>query len=126
MAPTRLNSWNRSPRSTRTRGDVVIVADRRGEFTGKPRPALVVQSDAFRDAPTVPILPLTSDGQMDAPLLHIPVPADKNTGLSVPSWARIELIAAVRRRHIGPVIGRADDATMLAVNRALVVFLKLA
>jgi mRNA interferase MazF len=82
MAPTRLNSWNRSLRSTMTRGDVVIVADRRGEFTGKPRPALVVQSDAFRDAPTVPILPITSDGQMDAPLLHIPVPADKATSFS--------------------------------------------
>jgi mRNA interferase MazF len=88
-----------------TRGDVVIVADRRGEFTGKPRPALVVQSDAFRDAPTVPILPITSDGQMDAPLLHIPVPADKATGLSVPSWATTELIVAVRRRRIGQVIG---------------------
>jgi mRNA interferase MazF len=109
-----------------TRGDVVIVADRRGEFTGKPSLALVVQSDAFRHAPTVPILPITSDGQMDAPLLHIPVPADKTTGLTVQSWAKIELLAAVRRRRIGQVIGHADDATMLAVNRALAVFLGLA
>jgi mRNA interferase MazF len=109
-----------------TRGDVVIVADRRGEFTGKPRPALVVQSHAFRHAPTVPILPIASDGRADAPLLHIPVPAGSATGLSVPSWAQIELVAAVRRRRIGKVIGRADDATMLAINRALAVFLGLA
>jgi len=27
------------------RGDVVSIADRQGEFTGKPRPAVIVQSD---------------------------------------------------------------------------------
>ncbi len=30
-----------------TRGDVVAIAGRTGDFTGKPRPAVVVQADVF-------------------------------------------------------------------------------
>jgi len=40
------------------RGDLVVVA-LQGEH-GKPRPALVVQSDLFEQLPTVTVLPLTS------------------------------------------------------------------
>jgi mRNA interferase MazF len=107
------------------RGDIVTVADRSGEFTGKPRPAIVLQSDAFIYSPTVAVLPITSQAT-DAPLLRVPVPASPATGLAVASWAQVELITAVRRRRVGPSIGRADDATMLAINRLLAVFLGLA
>lgn len=41
------------------RGDVVTVA-LQGDL-GKPRPALVIQSDLFDAHPSVTILPLTSD-----------------------------------------------------------------
>ncbi|HEY1935724.1 MAG TPA: type II toxin-antitoxin system PemK/MazF family toxin [Acetobacteraceae bacterium] len=107
------------------RGDIVTIADRSGEFTGKPRPAIVLQSDAFAHSPTVAVLPLTSEAT-DAPLLRIPLAPGAATGLNVPSWAQIELISTVRRRRVGAPIGRTDAATMLAINRALVVFLGLA
>ena len=42
------------------RGDVVTVADRSGQFTGKPRPAVIVQADFFAAVPTVTVCPLTS------------------------------------------------------------------
>jgi mRNA-degrading endonuclease toxin of MazEF toxin-antitoxin module len=45
---------------------------------------------------------------------------------SVPSWAQIELLTTVRRWRVGGRIGCTDDATMLAINRALAVFLGLA
>ena len=107
------------------RGDIVTIADRGGEFTGKPRPAIVLQSDLFADSPTVAVLPITSQ-PTDAPLLRVPLGSDERTGLAVPSWAQIELLTTVRRRRVGGRIGGADDATMLAINRALAVYLGLA
>jgi mRNA interferase MazF len=107
------------------RGDIVTIADRRGEFAGTPRPGIVLQSDAFTHSPTVAVLPITSEAT-DTPLLRVPVPVSSATGLAVPSWAQIELITAIRRRRVGASIGRADDATMLAINRLLAVFLGLA
>ncbi|HSZ90480.1 MAG TPA: type II toxin-antitoxin system PemK/MazF family toxin [Acetobacteraceae bacterium] len=107
------------------RGDIVTIADRGGEFTGKPRPAIVLQSDLFADSPTVAVLPITSQ-PTDAPLLRVPLGSNEGTGLAVPSWAQIELLTTVRRRRVGGRIGGADDATMLAINRALAVYLGLA
>ena len=107
------------------RGDIVTIADRGGEFTGKPRPAIVLQSDAFAGSGTLAVLPITSE-ETAAPLLRIPLAPGGATGLTAPSWAQIELVSTVRRRRVGRTIGRADDATMVAVNRALAVFLGLA
>lgn len=42
------------------RGDVVTVAERGGDFTGKPRPAVIIQSDLFAALDSVTICPLTS------------------------------------------------------------------
>jgi len=107
------------------RGDIVTIADRSGEFTAKPRPAIVLQSDAFAHSPTVAVLPITGE-PTDAPLLRIPLAPGEATGLTAPSWAQVELISTVRRRRVGAVFGRVDDATMVTVNRALAVFLGLA
>jgi mRNA interferase MazF len=107
------------------RGDIVTIADRGGEFTGKPRPAIVLQSNLFADAPTVAVVPVTSQ-PTDAPLLRVPLGPNERTGLAAPSWVQIELLTTVRRRRVGERIGCADDATMLAINRALAVFLGLA
>lgn len=120
-----LDFWEAAAALDDNAGDIVTIADRGGEFTGKPRPAVVLQSDVFVEAPTVAVLPITSQAT-DAPLLRIPLGPDDGTGLAVPSWAQVELIATVRRRRVGGRIGRADDATMLAINRALAVFLGLA
>ena len=61
---------------------------------------------------------------MDAPLLRVAL-HDPGTGLERSSWVMIDKLTAVGRNQIGKVIGRADDATMLAINRALAVFLGL-
>jgi mRNA interferase MazF len=106
-----------------TRKDIVVVADRAGRYTGRPRPAIVVQADAFDSTDSIVVCLITSEA-LDAPLLRIPLPA-QDTGLVRASWVMVDELTAVGRNQIAKVIGRADDATMVGLNRALAVFLGL-
>ncbi len=92
---------------------------------GKPRPALVVQSDLFGAHPSVTVLPITSTHQY-TPLLRISVQPDAANGLRVASQVMVDKPQSAPRDRLGPVFGHVDDATMLAVNRALAVFLGMA
>jgi len=105
------------------RGDLVTIA-LTGDF-GKPRPALIVRSNLFAEHLLVTVLPITSDLEK-APLLRIPIDPSPANGLRKPSHIMIDAIQTVRREKVGRVIGRIDDETVLAVNRALMVFLGLA
>lgn len=105
------------------RGDLVTVA-LQGDL-GKPRPALVVQSNLFADHPSVAVLPVTSTLHA-APLFRIGIAPHDTNGLRQPSQVMVDKIQAVPRSRLGPVFGRVDDATMLAVDRALAVFLAMA
>ena len=103
------------------RGDVVTVS-LPGDY-GKPRPALVVQSDLFEEQPSLTVLPITSH-LVDAPLLRIAIGPE--CGLERNSQIQVDKAQTPRRERIGAVIGHADEATLQAVNRALAVFLGLA
>lgn len=92
---------------------------------GKPRPALVIQSDLFDAHPSVTILPVTGELR-DAPLFRIPVPPNEANGLSKPSQIMVDKPQSVAREKVGRVIGRLDDETMVAVNRALAIFIGVA
>jgi mRNA interferase MazF len=105
------------------RGDLVTVA-LQGDL-GKPRPALVIQSDLFDTHPSVTILPVTSELR-DAPLFRISVNPSELNGLSKPSQVMVDKPQSIPYEKIGTVIGHLDDETMLAVNRALTVFLGFA
>jgi mRNA interferase MazF len=104
------------------RGDLVTVAVS-GDY-GKPRPALIVQADAFDLHPSVIVLPLTSELH-DAPLVRVTVAACESTGLRVPSQIMVDKATAVPRVKIGTRIGQLDEATMRAVSQALRGFLGL-
>jgi len=101
-----------------TRGDIVVVATR-GAYTGKPRPALVVQSDAFnRTHASITICPITSDC-VDAPLFRVSLPVGRRTGLQVPSQVMIDKVVSVPREALGRAIGRAESTELDLVGRAL-------
>ncbi len=102
------------------RGDLVTVS-LPGDY-GKPRPALVIQSDLFEAHPSVTVLPITSH-LVDAPLLRIDI--GPGSGLALPSQIQIDKPQTPRRERLGAVIGRADAATLRTVDRALAVFLGL-
>jgi mRNA interferase MazF len=104
------------------RGDLVTVVV--SEDYGKPRPALVVQADAFDRHPSVIVLPLTSEIH-DAPLFRVTVTAGGETGLRMISQIMVDKATTVPRVKLGPRIGRVDAATLEAVNQALRGFLGL-
>jgi mRNA interferase MazF len=54
-----------------------------------------------------------------APLYRLALPADEGTGLWEASQVMVDKIMAVRRDRCGAPIGRADDATLLALGRLL-------
>lgn len=105
------------------RGDLVTVA-LQGDF-GKPRPALVVQSDLFAQTDSVAVLLVTST-IIEAPLLRILITPDAQNGLHKPSQIMVDKPMTVRRERLGPVFGRVTAEQMLEVSRALAVFLGIA
>ena len=105
------------------RGDLVTVA-LQGDF-GKPRPALVIQSDFFADHATVTVLPMTST-VTQAPLIRLPIEPSSGNGLHEPSFVMVDKPMSIRVEKVGPRFGRLDDADMVRVNRALAVFLGIA
>jgi mRNA interferase MazF len=104
------------------RGDLVAIA-LSGDY-GKPRPALVVQADAFDGLPSVTVLRVTSELH-DWPLFRIIVEANRHTGLQQRSQVMVDKAATVPRSRIGQRIGRLDTDTMQAVSTALARFLGL-
>ena len=105
------------------RGDVVTVA-LPGSY-GKPKPALIVQSDLFDEHPSMTVLPVTSELR-DTPLFRITVHATPQNGLLKTSQVMVDKTHTVPRDKIGTVLGHLDDATMLSVDRALALFLGFA
>lgn len=105
------------------RGDLVTITSQ-GDF-GKPRPALVIQSDLFAEHPSVTVLPVTSELR-DTPLFRILLSPTPTNGLQKRSQVMIDKAQTVARERIGPVFGRAEDDAMVSVNRALAVFLGFA
>lgn len=106
------------------RGDLVIVA-LPGDF-GKPRPAVVVQSDLFAGHATVTVLPVTSTVTPPAPLFRLPLEPSSRNGLQAPSCVMVDKTMSVRAGRLGRTIGRLDEVDMVRINRAMALFLGIA
>lgn len=100
------------------RGSIVVVAAR-GAYTGKPGPALVVQSDLFNPThASVTLCPITSDC-VDAPLFRLTLPPGARTGLTNVSQIMIDKIVSVPRAAIHAEIGECHAEEMESVERGL-------
>jgi len=92
---------------------------------GKPRPALVIQSDRFDTVGTVTVL-LLSSTLLEAPLIRLTIQPSASNGLRKPSQIMVDKAMSVRREKVGDAFGRLDDETLLAVSRSLALFLGFA
>ncbi len=106
------------------RGDVVTVAAA-GDY-GKPRPAVLVQSDAFpEDHASVVICQLTSE-LVDAPDFRVTIEPTPENGLPLKSQAMADKPATVRRERVKQKIGRLGNRDMARLGIALAFVLGLA
>lgn len=100
------------------RGTIVVVAAR-GAYTGKPRPAVVVQSDLFNPThASVTICPITSD-IVDAPLFRVTLPPGRRTGLRQVSQVMVDKIVSVPRAAISEEVGECSGEELDAVGDSL-------
>ncbi len=106
------------------RGDVVIVAAP-GDY-GKPRPAIIVQTDAFPEAhSSVVICQMTSE-VVDAPDFRVTIDPSAENGLQLRSQVMADKPVTVRRRRIGQIIGRLSERDIGRLNIALALVMGLA
>lgn len=105
------------------RGDLVAVSSP-GAY-GKPRPAVVVQSDALDESGSVLVCLLTSD-QRDAPFYRLPLTPTPENGLRVPSDVMIDKVVALARAKCGQAFGRLTRSELVSLNHRLALMMGLA
>lgn len=106
------------------RGEVWTVSGG-ASYTGKPRPAVIVQEDRFDQTSSITLCAFTTD-PTDAPLLRMLIdPTDRN-GLTSASRLMIDKITTVPKARLGKRIGKLNDEDTVRLNRALTVVLGLA
>jgi mRNA interferase MazF len=105
------------------RGDILTIAVK-GDYS-KPRPALVIQSNLFKEHPSVTVLPITSELR-DTPIFRIAITPNKGNGLQKLSQVMVDKAMTVPREKCGDIFGKLEDTEMLEITRALAVFLGIA
>jgi mRNA interferase MazF len=106
------------------RGEIWTVAGGNG-YAGKPRPAVIVQDDAFDGTASITICALTTD-PANAPLFRLPIEPNAANGLRSSCRLMVDKITTVPKARLGKRIGMLDDEEVARLNRATLVFLGLA
>ncbi|MFO7630561.1 MAG: type II toxin-antitoxin system PemK/MazF family toxin [Prochlorococcaceae cyanobacterium] len=107
-----------------SRGTVVTVASP-GAYSGKPRPAVVVQADRWLQAhPSVTLCPLTSTLRQ-APLVRITVEPSPRNGLRKPSQLMADKLFTVPLAAVGEVVGQLEPDALADLDLALRGWLEL-
>ncbi len=106
------------------RGEVWTVAGG-PDYASKPRPAVILQDNAFDATASITLCPITSQA-VDAPLMRLPIEPSEQNGLRASSHLMIDKITTVSRKKLDSRVGRLSDEDIVRVNRALIVFLGLA
>lgn len=97
------------------RGDIVTVFMQGGY--GKPRPALIVQSDLLVDLESVVLCPVTTSLRNAA--FRVTIEPNPANGLRALSQVMVDKLSTLPRSKISEPCGRIDDERMKAVDRAL-------
>jgi mRNA interferase MazF len=106
------------------RGDIWTVSGGK-DYSGKPRPVVVVQDDAFDATDSITVCSFTTD-PTEAPLFRLPVEPNERNGLRSSSRLMVDKITTVPKSKVGDRIGRLDAEDVVRLNQAVMVFLGLA
>jgi mRNA interferase MazF len=122
MATTRQPRKAQSSTWWPKRGEIYLTAldPTVGNEIKKTRPALIIQNNTTnRYGRITMVAPITSTVRLPLSPLHVLLPADSTTGLSVPSVAVMGQIRAVDRSRLIKRLGQADAVAMLQVDQAI-------
>jgi mRNA interferase MazF len=106
------------------RGDVIAVAAA-GDY-GKPRPAVVVQTDAFPDSHASIVVCQMTSRLIDAPDFRVTIAPNAENGLRVTSQIMADKPVTIRRARVGQSIGRLTGDDIARLNAALAFVMGLA
>lgn len=106
------------------RGEIWTVAGG-GDYTGKPRPVVILQDDRFGATASITICAFTTD-TAPAPLFRLEIEPNDRNGLKAPCRLMVDKITTVPKSKVGRRIGRLEDEDLVRLNRAVLVFLGLA
>ena len=106
------------------RGEIWTVSGG-STYTGKPRPAVIVQEYSFDSTASITVCAFTSD-PIDAPLFRLLVEPTETNGLRTASRLMVDKITTVPKDRLGEKVGRLNNADMLRLNQAVLVVLGLA
>ena len=100
------------------RGDVVIAAEK-GEFTGKPRPYVIVQRQtSIIDSLTVTICPITT-GLLGVGPIRVPVFPDGINDLREASEVEVNWVTTIRKRAGRHIAGQLEGSVLARIDVAL-------
>lgn len=97
----------------------IVTASGPGDYSGKPRPFLVVQSDVYNQShASISLCPITSHLAND-PFFRIALHPDVDNGLRATSEVEVDKVQSMRRERIRDIIGKVSNGTMRQIDEAL-------
>jgi mRNA interferase MazF len=106
------------------RGEIWTVSGG-ADYAGKPRPAIILQSDAFDDMLSVTICPLTGSSTDTVYARFVLAPSPRN-GLQRNSHVMVDKISTLPKTKLGRRIGQLDADDVNRLSQRVVLFLGLA
>jgi mRNA interferase MazF len=94
------------------------------DYTGKPRPVVIIQDNRFDATASITVCGLTGT-DIGAAAFRIRIDSNDRNGLLTPSYLMVDKIATMSRNKLRQRLGRLDDSELLLLDRAIVTFLGL-
>ncbi len=89
------------------RGEVWTISG--GGYTGKPRPAVIVQNDRFDATASITVCAFTSD-RTEAPLFRVEVAPNETNGLRAVSRLMVDKITTISKEKAWQSVSGASTA----------------
>jgi len=85
---------------------------------------VIVQGDRFDATQSITVCGVTSI-PTEAPLFRLSIAPSLENGLKTESHLMVDKITTIRKNRLGQRVGKLDDADVIRLNRAIMIFLGL-
>ena len=97
------------------RGDIVLCADKAGDFTGKPRPFLVVQKTVYIEAKdSLMVCPIST--VLDQSNMRLRLQPNPQNGLADECDVHTDKVTAIRKSRVGKKVGEITSMEMIRAS----------